>query len=268
MMPRRGQHRRDRRPVAGRDELDRRLGQARLAQAGDEAVVDRGRGVKALRPAAQDHRVAGLQAERAGVGGDVGAAFVDHADHPDGGADAPYPQARGHRPVGDRRAHRIGLLGHRAQPVGHRPDAAVVEPEPVQHRRTQALLLGKDAILGVGVLNLLSAFPDRLGGADEGGVFALGRGRCELGGGGAGGRSDPVHQRGNVGQVLHRPLTAPCRRGGSARRGPDSRESPRCHPSGGRRSRAPRPRHSVRGRNRAARRARGSPPGRRARTRR
>ena len=54
---------------------DRRLGQAGLHEAGDEAGVDRGGGMKAVRAAAQHHRVAALEAERAGVGGDVGPAL-------------------------------------------------------------------------------------------------------------------------------------------------------------------------------------------------
>ena len=39
------------------------------------------RGMMALRAAAQDRGVAGLEAQRAGVGGHVGAALVDDADH-------------------------------------------------------------------------------------------------------------------------------------------------------------------------------------------
>ena len=42
--------------------------------------MDRAAGAETVRAAAQDHRVAGLQAQRAGIGGDVGAALEDHAD--------------------------------------------------------------------------------------------------------------------------------------------------------------------------------------------
>ena len=51
---------------------DRRFGQAGRFEAGDETGVDRRRRAEAVRAAAQDRGVAGLEAERAGVGGDVG----------------------------------------------------------------------------------------------------------------------------------------------------------------------------------------------------
>jgi hypothetical protein len=59
------QHGRDRRAVAGGDELDRVLGEARLAEAPLEAFVDGLERVQALAAAPQDHRVAGLEAEGA-----------------------------------------------------------------------------------------------------------------------------------------------------------------------------------------------------------
>ena len=42
--------------------------------------MDRAAGAGASRAAAQDHGIAGLQAQRAGIGGHIGAAFEDHAD--------------------------------------------------------------------------------------------------------------------------------------------------------------------------------------------
>ena len=46
----------------------------------DETGVNGGRRAQALGAAAQDRGVAGLETQRAGVGGDIGPAFVDHAD--------------------------------------------------------------------------------------------------------------------------------------------------------------------------------------------
>ena len=64
-----------------RHELDGGLGQAGRLQAGDEGRHGwRSAELMALRAAAQDRGVAGLEAQRAGVGRHVGAAFVDDAD--------------------------------------------------------------------------------------------------------------------------------------------------------------------------------------------
>ena len=57
-----GQHFTDGRTVAGRHQLDGVFGQARGAQAVDQAGMDGGRGMKALRAAAQHHRIARFQA--------------------------------------------------------------------------------------------------------------------------------------------------------------------------------------------------------------
>ena len=92
-------------------------------------------GMERLRAAAQDHGVARLEAQRAGVGGDVRAALVDHADDAERRADAADVQAGRHVPFGDDVAHRVALRGHGAQPVGHGADAPVVEGQPVDHRR-------------------------------------------------------------------------------------------------------------------------------------
>ena len=77
------QHEADGVAIGRRHELDRGFGQARRLQARGEAGMDGGARVMALRAAAQDRRVAGLEAERAGVRRHVGAAFVDDADDAD-----------------------------------------------------------------------------------------------------------------------------------------------------------------------------------------
>ena len=89
--------------------------QARGAQALDEAGVDRARRAHAVRAAAEDHRVARLEAERAGIGGDVGPALEDDADDAERRAHARNLQAVGHGPFGDRRADRIGQGGDGAE---------------------------------------------------------------------------------------------------------------------------------------------------------
>ena len=63
-----GEHGADRGAVARRHELDRRLGQAGLGQAGAQRLGDGAAAAEALGAAAQDRRIAGLEAERARVG--------------------------------------------------------------------------------------------------------------------------------------------------------------------------------------------------------
>ena len=74
------QHHADGRPVAGRDDLDRILRQSGGAQAFRQRSVDCPRRAQAFRAAAQNGGISRLEAECAGIGRDIGAAFIDHAD--------------------------------------------------------------------------------------------------------------------------------------------------------------------------------------------
>ena len=62
------------------DDLHRALGEAGGAQPLVHAVGNRLVAAQRFRAAAQDRRVAGLEAQRRGVGGDVGPRLVDDAD--------------------------------------------------------------------------------------------------------------------------------------------------------------------------------------------
>ena len=155
------QHQADRGAVARRHQRDRVLGQAGVAQALGQRGMDGARRAVAVRAAAQDHGVAGLQRQRAGVGGHVRPALVDHADHAerhahalDGHAVRPGP---GFRDLADR----IGQRAHHVEAVGHRRDALVVERQPVEERRGRAGGLGVGDVLGIGGEDV------GLGGADR-----------------------------------------------------------------------------------------------------
>ena len=130
-MPVHAQHGADRRPVGRRDDLHRVFRQAGGAQAVAQAVDDRARGVEALPAAAQDGGVAGFQAQRASVGGDVGPGFVDDADHAERRAHPGNAQAVGPVPLGGDAADRVGQGGDRLQPLRHRLDAFRVQGQPV-----------------------------------------------------------------------------------------------------------------------------------------
>jgi hypothetical protein len=98
----------DRLAVGGRDELHRRLRQPggghRLGDDARERRVGRERFGTAL----QDHCVAGFEAEARGVGGHVGARFVDHADDADRHADLRDVEAVRPLPASDRLPDGIG----------------------------------------------------------------------------------------------------------------------------------------------------------------
>ena len=112
--------------------------------------MDGAAGAETVRAAAQDHRVAGFQAQHAGIGRDVGAAFEDHRDdaerhpHPlDGHAVRPLPA------FGDD-ADRIGDLAHDGDAIGHRLDARRGQRQPVDEGGAGAAGARLRDILGIG----------------------------------------------------------------------------------------------------------------------
>ena len=112
--------------------------------------MDRAAGAETVGAAAQDHRVAGFQAQHAGVGRDIGAAFEDHGDdaerHPhalDGHAVRPLPA------FGDD-ADGIGDIAHGRDAVGHRIDARLRQRQPIDEGRGRAAGAHFRDILGIG----------------------------------------------------------------------------------------------------------------------
>ncbi len=117
--------------VGSRDRLHRILGQA----GGGKALVQAGcdRLVRAHRfgAAAQDRRIARLEAQRGGVGGHVRPRFVDYADDAERHAhSADLDAGRTVFELGDL-THRIGQCRDLAQTLGHRGDAFRVQRQPV-----------------------------------------------------------------------------------------------------------------------------------------
>ena len=143
-----GEHVADGGAIGRRHQLDAGLRQARGAQARDQAGVDRGARVVALAAAAQDRRVAGLEAQRAGVAGHVRPALVDDADDAERHAHALDPQAVRARPLRDHRADRIrqrrDLLDARApSPRRARRRAAAGRAPRARVRRRSAALMSR-----------------------------------------------------------------------------------------------------------------------------
>ena len=147
---RHGQHDADRRPVRGRHALQGGLGQPRPPQPLLQAAEDRARGEEALRAAAQDRRIARLEAERPGVRGDVRARFVNHADHAERHAHARDVEAVRALPARQLGADRVVEPGDRLEPGGHRLDAHRIQRQAVEQRCPQAALLRRRHVFGVG----------------------------------------------------------------------------------------------------------------------
>ncbi len=116
--------------------------------------MNRGRRVEAVGAAAQHHRVAALQAERAGVRGDVGPALVDDADDAERRRHPLDDEAVG---AGEGREHPADRIGQRRdllEPARHRLDPRLVQREPVEERRRQVLRLAVGEIARVGGENV------------------------------------------------------------------------------------------------------------------
>ena len=126
------------------------FGQPRAPQPLLQTAKDRARGEEALRAAAQDRRIARLEAERPCVRGDVRARFVNHADHPERHAHARDVQPIRALPARQLRADRVVEPGDRLEPGGHRLDAHRIQRQAIEQRCPQAALLRRRHVLGVG----------------------------------------------------------------------------------------------------------------------
>ncbi len=132
--------------------------------------------VEAFRAAAQDHRVAGFEAEAARVGGDVGAALINDADHAERHADARDLEAVRAAPRRDDFANRVGKSRNLVQPARHRLDARVVQREAIHEGLRAACVARRFPVGGVHAEDVLSAGAQSGGGGAER-VVLLPRGR-------------------------------------------------------------------------------------------
>ena len=107
-----------------------------------------------------DGGVAGLQAQDGAVDGDVGAGFVDDADHAHRYPNLAQVKAAGRLEALNLGADRIGQFSHLADAFGHAGDAFGGKGEPLGHRAGQPECGCGLEVQGVG-------FQDRIGCSDE-----------------------------------------------------------------------------------------------------
>jgi len=106
-------------------------------------------GIDRLGPAAEDDGIAGLQAERRGIGGHIGPRLINDADDAERDPHFADHQAVGAFPHARHLAHRIRERRHFPQAVRHGPDAFPVQHQPVEHGRRNALFPGRIQVFGI-----------------------------------------------------------------------------------------------------------------------
>ena len=151
----------DRGAVAGRHQRDRGFGQVGFAQALHQALMDRAAGAETVGAAAQDHGVAGFQAQHAGIGRDIGPALEDYGDHAKRHADALDGHAVRPLPAFGDDADGIGDRAHGGDAVGHGIDAGLRQRQPIEESAGHAGVVGFRNILGIGRENCRRFGADR-----------------------------------------------------------------------------------------------------------
>ena len=165
------QHRADSGTILRGEQLHRGGGDAFRFNPGHKRRVQRAVGMHRLAPAAQQHRIARAQAQRSGIGGDVGTAFVDDPDQPDGNAAAQQFHPRRCGAAGNHLAHRIGQRGNLFDSSGDAFHPAFVQLQPIEQGGGQTARLASGHILRIGGHDRPGSSANRSGGSAQGGGF-------------------------------------------------------------------------------------------------
>ena len=144
-----GQHRADGGAVLGGDELHGLGGHSACDQAFDHRGHDSAVRMDGLATAAQQRRITRAHAQGRGIGGDVGAAFVDDPDGADGHAHARKLEPVGPSGAVDHFPHGIGQARYRFYSCSDAFQPPLVECEPVEHRCRETALAARLQILGI-----------------------------------------------------------------------------------------------------------------------
>ena len=140
----------DRGAIRGLDHLHRRFRESGRPEAGAHAGGDGLVAADRFLAATQDRRIAGLQAERCRVSGDVRPRFVDDADHTERHTHlANLDAGRAALEIGDL-AHGIGQRGDLFEALRHLLDALGGQRQAVDQRCLQAIGFRLRHVGGVG----------------------------------------------------------------------------------------------------------------------
>ena len=157
--------------IRGLDQLYRPGRQIRLAEPRRQAAGQGQVGVQCLAAAAQNHRVAGLQAQHRRIHRDIRARFIDDADHPER-----HPHARDFEPARalTRAADppdRIGQPGDLLAALDHLRDALRIQCQAVIQGAAEIGLFCGGQIQGIGLQNFRFPARDLRRDAAQGAVF-------------------------------------------------------------------------------------------------
>ena len=145
-----GEHRAHGGAFPCRHQRDRGGRQSGIEQTFDQRGMHRARRAETFGTAAQDRGVAGLEAKRAGIDGDVGPAFVDHADDTERDPHALDAHAVRTPPRRQNRADRVLELADDVETGGGVRDALGVKRQPIEKGRGRAGGLRLRHVFGVG----------------------------------------------------------------------------------------------------------------------
>jgi len=156
--------------------------------------VDRAAGAETVGAAAQDHGIARFQAQHAGIGCDIGAAFEDHGDDAERDPHAFDGHAVRALPAFGHDAHGIDNITHGRDAVGHRVDARLGQRQPIDEGGACARGAHFRDILGVCGKDKVPVGADRALHAVQRTIFLLRRCQRQHPRGGAGAASQVGHQ--------------------------------------------------------------------------
>ena len=145
------QHLVHQRPLRGLDELHHILEDPRLFNGFLYHLDQRPIGAQRLLAPAQDDRIARLEAKGGDVNGNIGAAFIDDADNPQGDPPPLDMESIGKHPGIEGLTHGVGEGGNGAHILSHGLKPGRGEEQPVEHGLAHPAGLGLIAVEAVGL---------------------------------------------------------------------------------------------------------------------
>ena len=137
--------------ILGGDELNGTVWQSRSGTASLERRGNRKVRRQGLRPAPQDHRIAGLETQDGSIGRYIRTGFVDDSDDADRGADFGNFDAIRTSPAAQDFAHGVVETGHLPDAGGHIRNALFREPQTINRRAGQPGFFGSGGIQRISI---------------------------------------------------------------------------------------------------------------------
>ncbi len=163
--------------IRNRHHLDGMFRQTRHLQPVNEAGMNGRRRMQAVRAAAQDDRIACLEAQRPGIGRHIRPALIDHADDTKRRAHALDMQPVRPVPFGDDVPNRILELGDRPNAIRHVGNALGIQRQTIEEGAGDTGLLGRLDVDRIGRQDRSALGIDAIGHRKQRGTLLLRRRR-------------------------------------------------------------------------------------------